>query len=219
MPGLAEGAKFVDATLFVEALQMRNRPFSKCGFAILAMAMLTLPYPAAAQSGPTQAKMATRKIEIPKSVQTEHEAIHSALEKATQSPGRVGTAAKELAEVLDPHFVREEQIALPPLGLLAPLAAGDRLPENVLSEALAMSDSLRSELPRMLEEHKQIRVAVEKLRVAARAAKAAGPGQLAEQLALHAGTEEEVLYPAAILVGDIIRAQPKASSQPGEQKR
>jgi len=163
--------------------------------------------------------MAASKIEIPKSVQTEHKAIHSALEKATQSPGRVGTAAKELAEVLDPHFVREEQIALPPLGLLSPLAAGDRLPENVLSEALAMSDSLRSELPRMLEEHKKIRAAVEKLRVAARAANAAGPEQLAEQLALHAQTEEEVLYPAAILVGDIIRAQPKASSQPGEQKR
>ena len=30
---------------------------------------------------------------------------------------------------------------------------------------------------------------------------------LAEQLALHAQTEGEVLYPAAVLVGDIIRAR------------
>jgi hypothetical protein len=151
--------------------------------------------------------MTTGKIQIPKSVQAEHEAIHAVLVEATQAPGRVGTAAKDLAAVLHPHFVREEQIALPPLGLLAPLAAGDQLPETVLSEALAMTDALRSELPRMLEEHKNIRDAVDKLRLAARAEQATKYEQLAEQLALHAQTEEEVLYPAAVLVGDIIRAR------------
>ena len=31
--------------------------------------------------------------------------------------------------------------------------------------------------------------------------------QFAERLAAHARTEEEILYPAAILVGDIIRAR------------
>jgi hypothetical protein len=30
---------------------------------------------------------------------------------------------------------------------------------------------------------------------------------LGQQLALHAQTEEEVLYPAAVLVGDIVRAR------------
>jgi hypothetical protein len=59
----------------------------------------------------------------------------------------------------------------------------------------------------MLEEHKQIRAAVEKLRLAARAEQAMKYEQLAEQLALHARTEEEILYPAAVLVGDIIRAR------------
>jgi hypothetical protein len=77
----------------------------------------------------------------------------------------VGAAAKELAAVLDPHFERENQIALPPLGLLAPLAAG-KTPSG-LPEALAMTDALRKELPRMLEEHKRIRAATEKLRSAA----------------------------------------------------
>ena len=75
--------------------------------------------------------MATSTIPIPQSVQAEHAAIHSTLVEATQAPGRVGTAAKELAEVLHPHFVREEQIALPPLGLLAPLATGDPLPMSL----------------------------------------------------------------------------------------
>jgi hypothetical protein len=151
--------------------------------------------------------MVTSTIHIPKSVQAEHEASHAALVEPTQAPGRVGTSAKELAEVLHPHVVREEQIALPPLGLLAPLAAGDHLPETVFSDALAMTDALRSELPRMLEEHQQIRAAVEKLRLAAHAEQATKYEQLAEQLALHAQAGEEVLDPAAVLVGELLRAR------------
>lgn len=151
--------------------------------------------------------MTNPKIEIPQSIQAEHEAIHSALVEATKAPGRVGTAAKALAEVLHQHFVREEEIALPPLGLLAPLAAGTTLPDGQASEALAMTDSLRRELPKMLNEHKQIRAAVEGLRRAANEERAVRYQQLADQLALHAQTEEEVLYPAAVLVGDLIRAK------------
>jgi hypothetical protein len=144
-------------------------------------------------------------IQTPQSLQAEHEAIHSALEEATRAPGRVGAAAKELAALLGPHFEREDEIALPPLGLLAPLAAGEK-PAG-MEAALAMTDALRKELPRMLEEHKQIRRATDKLRAAAREAKDSVHQQFAEDLALHARTEEEVLYPAAILVGDIIRVR------------
>jgi len=144
-------------------------------------------------------------IAIPQSLQTEHSEIHEALVAATRAPGRVGAAAKELAAVLDPHFERENEIALPPLGLLAPLAAGDT-PAG-MQEALAMTDALRKELPRMLEEHKRIRAATEKLRTAAREEKASEYERFAEELAAHAQTEEEILYPAAILVGDVIRAR------------
>lgn len=173
--------------------------------AIVSIAMLTTPRPVAAQ--PKATEPAPTRIQPPASIRTEHEEIHSRLVEATKAPGRVGAAAKELAAVLHPHFVREEEIALPPLGLLAPLAAGDPVPETVLSEALTMTDSLRSELPRMLEEHEKIRAAVERLRTAARDEGARKYERLAEQLALHARTEEEVLYPAALLVGDVIRAR------------
>ena len=71
----------------------------------------------------------TTLIRIPESIRVEHEAIHEALVRATKAPGSVGAAARELAAVLHPHFVREEQIALPPLGLLAPLARGEFTPE------------------------------------------------------------------------------------------
>lgn len=154
-------------------------------------------------------------LSIPESIRTEHEAIHASLVEATRAAGPVGAAAKELAGVLHPHFVREEEIALPPLGLLAPLAAGETLAEKVAADALAMTDTLRSELPRMLEEHTRIRAAVGKLRSAARAAQAAGAERLAEELALHALTEEQVLYPAAVLVGDVIRARQRGRPATG----
>lgn len=147
------------------------------------------------------------RLEIPKSVRDEHEIIHSALVEATRAPGRVGAAATSLAQVLHPHFVREEEIALPPLRLLAPLAAGAGVSESEASEALAMTDALKRELPRMLEEHQGIRAAVEGLRQAAVSEGVLKYQQLADQLALHAKTEEEVLYPAALLVGELIRVR------------
>lgn len=146
-------------------------------------------------------------LEIPQSIRAEHEEIHSTLVEATRAEGAVGAAARTLAAVLDPHFVREEQIALPPLGLLSSLAAGASVPEAIQSRVLAMSDSLKSELPRMLQEHVRIREAVGALRAAAQAAGATRYEQFAEKLAMHAQQEEEVLYPAAVLVGDIIRSR------------
>lgn len=159
--------------------------------------------------------MRSEAIEIPESIQVEHESIHSALVEATRSAGRVGAAAKALAEVLHPHFVREEEIALPPLGLLAALSRGEPLPKATLAAAVKMTDALRAELPRMLEEHERIRAAVAALRDAARAEGAVAQEELAAELALHAQTEEEVLYPAALVVGDLLRLRAARTPSPG----
>ena len=59
---------------------------------------------------------------IPTSLKLEHEELHADLVKATQAGGRVGDAAKAVASVLHDHFVKEEEFALPPLGLLSALA-------------------------------------------------------------------------------------------------
>jgi len=147
----------------------------------------------------------TGALKAPASIHTEHEEIHESLVALTKVQGSVGAAAKELASVLHPHFVREEELALPPLGLLGPLAAG-KTPDGT-AEALTMVDTLRKEMPRMLEEHKEIRKAVEKLQRVAREQRHAEGESFAVKLALHAQMEEEVLYPAAILVGDVIRAR------------
>src|SRR5688500_13852037 len=97
-----------------------------------------------------------RVLAVPKSLAIEHDVIHAALVEATKAPGAVGEAAQALAQVLHPHFAREYEIASPPLGLLARLAAGTSPTKAELDEALRMTDALRRELPRMLEEHKAI---------------------------------------------------------------
>lgn len=147
----------------------------------------------------------TTQFGIPESMRVGHAEIHDALARATKSPGRIGEAARALANVLHPHFVREEEIALPPLGLLAPLARGEATPD--MREVLPMTDALRAELPRMLEEHRSIRAATKRLRDVAREEHDDEVVRLAEKLALHARSEEELFYPASVLVGELVRAR------------
>ena len=143
--------------------------------------------------------------EIPRSLREEHAELHTRLVAATKAPGEVGVAARAVAAVLHPHFVREEQIALPPLGLLRALTEGRATAD--MAAVLPMTDSLKAELPAMLTEHMKISVAVQRLGRAAKKAGNADAARLADEIRLHALTEEEVTYPAAVLVGELVRAR------------
>jgi hypothetical protein len=148
---------------------------------------------------------AIMKFEIPKPLQAEHEELHARLLEATRQPGAVGEAAREVARLLHPHFVREEEFALPPLALLEQLARGKARAE--MAEVLPMTRRLKAELPQMLAEHKLIVGALDELRDAARKAGRPEVERFAEALVLHAQTEEQVLYPAAILAGELVALQ------------
>ncbi len=143
--------------------------------------------------------------EIPKSIKLEHEELHEDLEEATMISGSVGNAAKDVQEVLQPHFLREEEFALPPLGLLSKLSNGQITLE--MKDAIAMADRLRAELDQMLKEHREIVARLKILTEAALKENELEYVQFAEKLTLHAQTEEEVLYPAAILVGEYLKIQ------------
>jgi hypothetical protein len=93
-------------------------------------------------------------ITIPQPLQSEHDELHAELVKATNAGGKITEAAKAVAALLHPHFVKEEAYALPPLGLLPRLAAGNITPE--MSQVLSMTERLKAELPQMLQEHQAI---------------------------------------------------------------
>jgi hypothetical protein len=142
---------------------------------------------------------------IPKALVDEHEELHAELVKLTLARGKVGEAARLVAAVLHPHFTKEEEYALPPLGLLVTVAQGGLTPE--MRDVVAMTDKLRAELPQMLAEHKAVVGALRRLAAAARQEKKPGAARFAEALKRHALTEEQVLYPAAILLGEYLKAR------------
>jgi hypothetical protein len=140
---------------------------------------------------------------IPHTMELEHEELHKELRKGTREGGETGEAAKKLAKILHPHFVKEEDFALPPLGLLPLLSKGRVTPD--MKDILLMTDKLKTELNQMLKEHKQILNALKKLVVAAKKERKLEYLRFADRLTTHAKAEEELYYPAAILVGEYVK--------------
>lgn len=142
---------------------------------------------------------------IPRPLKVEHEELHEELRKATKEAGALGEAAREVAKLMHPHFVKEEEYALPPLGLLPLLTKGPVTRE--MTAVLKMTDRLQAELPEMLAEHKSIVAALTKLSDTARREKKLEYVAFAEKLILHAQTEEDVSYPTAILIGQYVKSK------------
>jgi hemerythrin superfamily protein len=145
---------------------------------------------------------------IPEPMKLEHEELHAELVKGTKEPGKLGEAARAVARVLHSHFVKEEEYAIPPLGLLQQLAQGNVASE--MQDVLAMTDRLKADLPTMLDEHRQIVSALQTLIAVARKRGKPKYVRFAEKLMLHARTEEEVTYPTSILIGEYVRLKLQA---------
>ena len=141
--------------------------------------------------------------ETPDSMKLEHKELHAELEKATKEPGEIGKAANKVAKVLHTHFVSEEEYAMPPLGLLNQISSGNLSRE--MSEVIKMTEKLKSNLPQMLAEHMEIVKALNELETASSNENRLEYVHFCEKLKLHAKTEEEVMYPASILVGEYIK--------------
>lgn len=143
------------------------------------------------------------RIQIPKSLRLEHEEIHDFLAAARQEPGELGEALRRVARLLEPHFRKEEAFAMPPLGLLVRLARNDV--NSAMAEIYPHTEWLKNNLPTLMAEHHAIAAAIEGMLEAARGAQRIDFVELAEKLLNHLRMEEEVMYPAAILVGEYLR--------------
>lgn len=158
-----------------------------------------------AAPGDAHGTAAAYSFDIPEGLVIEHDAIHERLVALLDAPAPVGPAAKKLADLLHHHFPLENDIALPPLGWLIPLATGAELPDATAT--LEQTQRLREQLPSMLKEHEEIHRAAAALHEAGREAGSESAMSFATDLQAHARHEEEILYPAAILVGDLLRAR------------
>lgn len=159
---------------------------------------------------PHSERTSTTEFQIPKVMQMEHRELHDELAKLAQAGGKTGEAAKSVTAVMDGHFANENGYALPPLGLLVPLSEGRF--DCRMTKVLALTDKLRSSMPTMLAEHKEITAALARLADAAKAENKPEGVQFAEALTVHAEGEEEVTYPTALLIGLYVKS--KASACP-----
>ena len=147
------------------------------------------------------------KLEIPSALKLEHEELHKKLKEVVNLGGKTGAAAKKVEKLFHAHFAREEKHALPPLGLLQSLAAGN-FPDKTRSIVNDI-DELKQELPQMLREHQQIVPALRELEEIAEKENNTTVKPFVEKLILHAVIEEQVMYPAAVLVGEFLKLKPQ----------
>jgi hypothetical protein len=143
------------------------------------------------------------KLKIPAALKSEHDELRAVVTRAGKEEGNLGATAKTLGALLQSHIAREEEFALVPLGLMETLARGEVTPD--MNEALVPITALNRELPGMLEEHRQIVAALQKLLTAAREDDKVEYAEFAEHLLRHIQMEEHVLYPAALLAGRYLR--------------
>ncbi len=142
---------------------------------------------------------------MPESLRAEHEELRAVLEQAMRIGGKIGAAARALDLLLAPHLRKEDDHVFLGLGLLKSVADGKVTP--AMHELVVMAARLKVELPQMLAEHEQIRKALEAL--GQEATKEARPqvAYFAAKLLHHARLEEEVLYPAAIVLGEYLKSR------------
>lgn len=140
---------------------------------------------------------------IPEAMETEHEELHEELRKATRMPGKVGEAARHVAEVLHPHFERENELALQVIGVAREIAEGKTPPD--VPRALELVDKFKLEYEKMLQEHIDIVKALDELEKVAKRAKKKAILEFAAKLKLHAKTEEDLTYPAVLMIGKLLR--------------
>jgi hypothetical protein len=144
-------------------------------------------------------------MKAPVSIRRGHEELHADLARAGQMPGRLGETAREVARIMHPHFLREDEYAIPPLSLLPRLAKGQVTPD--MADVLPLVARLKEEMPLMIEEHRAILGAVRAFAIAADDEEDEKYIRFAAELMVHAQLEEEVLYPAALLVGEYVKAK------------
>ncbi len=152
--------------------------------------------------------------ELPHVLNLEHQELHEEIWKATKVPGETGQAARAVVRVLLPHVLKEEEYGIPPLSLLPRLARGDVTPD--MAWVIPRAEKLKAELPRMLQDHALIVAALQDLLRAATKEGHSGFARFAQKLILHAEMEEEVLYPASIVVGEYLKWKLGSTDMPEE---
>jgi len=117
--------------------------------------------------------------------------------------GRIGEAARQVAQLCLPHFEHEENMIFPVLSLLPYLRRGEVPPEML--DVLPVISDFTSKSAALDHHHKLILASVEELRQAAHKEKNREFAEFAYNMRVHESIEDEVIYPSIIMIGKYLR--------------
>ena len=172
--------------------------------AITAAVALTA-FVALAPPGATWAQQAQQTHPIPQSIRLDHEEAIRQLTAVAHRKGRTGEIARKALEVFKAHIRREEEYILPPLTLAPAIAEGRVTPD--MRWAIAMVDRIKADREIIFTEHTTITAWMNQLAEAARRSHEKDVLELARTLVADSLTDTEVMEPAAIVIGEYLRAK------------
>ena len=143
------------------------------------------------------------KPEMPASIKKEHEYLLHEVGKIALLEDSTGKAAVKLMDLMQHHFQEEENYVLPPLGLLPSLADG-KMPIQS-KEIIGLTEKLKAQLNHMRAEHQLIKAYMDEVMQAAAGENHPDVFSVGKEISKHAATEEEVYFPAAILIGEFLK--------------
>jgi hypothetical protein len=140
---------------------------------------------------------------IPLSLLEEHAEIVMSLRSAVEAGGALAPTARDVLELLEPHLRHEQDLALTPLRVLPRLADGEVTAD--MTPLIAVTDRLRAEMPSLRKEHAALRRALEALWQTGWREGKPDYAFVAQRINRHITIDEEVHFPAALLVGNYLR--------------
>ena len=140
-------------------------------------------------------------LRVPLALETEHEELLDALRHVLRSHRSGAPVARRLLEFLGPHCDREAEAVGPLLALLTdpPPRPGPRA--STVADRLL--DAFRRAHPALVQEHRSLAGLAEELRRAAVEGGDDGVACLARRLLVHARLYDTVIFPAALLAGEV----------------
>jgi hypothetical protein len=156
------------------------------------------------------------KPDVPSGIKKEHESLLQQIQALAAYQDSTGVRARKLQELMIHHFKEEETYVLPQLGLLDALTR-DEMPEET-QKIIQLSEQFRSQRTHISAEHQMIKAHLGEMAIAAKS-DSHYINTFLKEIERHAALEEEVFFPASILVGDYITMKSQLRRQnekPGE---
>jgi len=157
--------------------------------------------------------ISSQEVQAPDMMRAAHEEVYAGLFNYGHVGGETGKMVQKVHTLIRPHLNKEEEYILPQLGLLRHLIDDKVEDPKLMAEMIGYSEKLYDDLPMLRAEHQALRQAVEQLIQVADQEGQIEVATYAKHLLQHIQDEDDVFYPAAVLVGKYLDLKRSIASQ------